>query len=188
MTKELIHSVPVDFTFEASGMRLGPFEFLHVPGHSAGQVVIRLNDVLFCGDHVIMDITPHQSPERLTFGTGLDHYLHSLDLLREWARPISLTLSGHNRQITDLNSRILEIRKTHSERLELVLDFFKETHTINELSKKLFGKVNGYNVLLALEEAGAHVEYLYQRGRLTIENLDELDSMIGPIPLKYRRA
>jgi hypothetical protein len=51
----------------------------------------------------------------------------------------------------------------------------------------LFGETHGYNVLLALEEAGAHVEYLYQRGELGIENLQELAGSSGPVPIHYRR-
>jgi hypothetical protein len=47
--------------------------------------------------------------------------------------------------------------------------------------------VNGYNVLLAIEEAGAHVEYLHQRGRLRIVNVDELESNNGPVVTCYRR-
>jgi hypothetical protein len=50
----------------------------------------------------------------------------------------------------------------------------------------LFGEVHGYNVLLALEEAGAHIEYLYQRGQLGIENLEELDKASAPLPIRYR--
>ena len=33
--------------------------------------------------------------------------------------------------------------------------------------------MKGFHVLLALEEVAAHVEYLYQHGKLTIANLDE---------------
>jgi hypothetical protein len=47
--------------------------------------------------------------------------------------------------------------------------------------------VHGYNVLLALEEAGAHVEYLYQRGLLYIENMDDLENGSGPGAIRYRR-
>jgi hypothetical protein len=46
--------------------------------------------------------------------------------------------------------------------------------------------VRGYNVLLALEEAGAHVEYLYQRGLLGIENLEEVESAVQSLPIRYR--
>jgi hypothetical protein len=38
---------------------------------------------------------------------------------------------------------------------------------------------------LALEEAGAHVEYLVQRGRLGIENLAEYEGGDGPFPIRY---
>jgi glyoxylase-like metal-dependent hydrolase (beta-lactamase superfamily II) len=185
ITKSMYQSVEVDFTYEAVGMHVGPFEMLHVPGHCAGHVAIRLHDVLFSGDHVLGEITPHQSPEHLTLSTGLDHYLKSLDSLRLWSSGVRVTFAGHNDPIFDLPARLDAIQKTHSERLEQVLIFMEEPHTIRELSRDLFGEVNGYNVLLALEEAGAHVEYLYQRGLLGIENLEELESDGKPIPIRY---
>ncbi|MCX6036855.1 MAG: hypothetical protein NTW99_02970, partial [Chloroflexi bacterium] len=59
--------------------------------------------------------------------------------------------------------------------------------TIAEVSEELFGGVNGYNVLLAIEEAGAHVEYLHQRGLLRIVNVGELESNNGPVVTRYQR-
>lgn len=186
-TKDLYHSVKVDFTYEAVGMRMGPFEFLHVPGHCAGHVVIRLDGFLFCGDHILTDITPHQAPEQLTAWTGLDHYLHSLDEVERWAIGTQLALCGHKNTIDDLPARIKEIREMHQARLAVVLDYFSTPNTTHTLSKHLFGQTNGYNALLAIEEAGAHVEYLYQRGELGIENLDEIEMTIDPIPLYFKR-
>lgn len=186
ITKSLYRSVRVDLTYEAIGMRLGPFEMLHVPGHCAGHVVIRLHDVLFSGDHVLHDISPHQSPEQLTLWTGLEHYLRSLEALRLWAGEVRLTLGGHKEPITDLPSRLEAIRQVHEQRLQQVLELLREPHTIAEVSGSLFGEVHGYNVLLALEEAGAHVEYLYQRGLLGIENLKELEEGAGFVPIRYR--
>jgi glyoxylase-like metal-dependent hydrolase (beta-lactamase superfamily II) len=186
ITKSLHHSVQVDFTYEAIGMRLGPFEFLHVPGHCAGHVVIRLHDVLFSGDHVLNETSPHQSPEHLTLSTGLEHYLRSLEALKAWAGDIHLTLGGHKTPITDLPGRIDAIRGLHQERLQKVLGLLEQAHTIKEVSRALFGDVQGYNTLLALEEAGAHVEYLYQRGLLGIENLAELEAASEPLPIRYR--
>jgi glyoxylase-like metal-dependent hydrolase (beta-lactamase superfamily II) len=187
ISKGLFHSMPVDFTYEAQGMRLGPFEFMHVPGHCAGHVVIRLHDVLFSGDHVLEGISPHQAPERLTLSTGLGHYLSSLEALRAWAGEIRLTLGGHKKSVTDLPARLDAIRSLHEERLMTVLDFLQEPHTISEVSWNLFGEVHGYNVLLALEEAGAHVEYLYQRGLLDIENLADMENGGNPVPIRYHR-
>ncbi len=176
----------VDFTYENIGMQLGPFEMLHVPGHSAGQVVIRLDDVLFCGDHVLSDISPHQAPEELALSTGLSHYLQSLQSLHSWATNIRLTLGGHNQPIRDLHGRIGEIQQLHKDRLNKILAILQKPHTVQEVSKHLFGAVHGYNILLALEEAGAHVEYLHQRGLLEIANLTEFQNSGGLAPIHYQ--
>lgn len=185
--KSLYHSVRVDFTYEAVGMRVGPFTFLHVPGHCAGHVVIRLHDVLFCGDHVLEGISPHQSPEHLTHFTGLEHYLESLDTLEDWSDGVRLALGGHHSPITDLRARIEAIRQLHKARLERVLELVEEPRTIAEVSLALFGEVHAYNVLLALEETGAHVEYLDQRGRLRISNLAEVEKERDPIAIRYQK-
>lgn len=187
ITKSLYHSVKVDFTYGSVGMKTGPFDMLHVPGHCAGHVVIRLHEVLFSGDHVLNEISPHQSPERLTLSTGLEHYLNSLEKLRDWANGVSLTLGGHKSPINDLKARIDAIGELHRARLAQILDILGEPHTIVEISRAIFGKVHGYNVLLALEETGAHVEYLYQHGLLGIANIAELDNGSGPVPIQYCR-
>ena len=183
--KRLYCSTRVDFTYEAIGMRLGPFGIMHVPGHCAGQVVIRLHDVLFTGDHILDRTSPHQSPESLTLSTGLDHYLQSLEKVRGWAEAARIGLGGHKEPILNLPARLDAIKQTHTERLALVLEHLQQPHTISEVSQALFGEVHGYNVLLALEEAGAHVEYLYQRGLLGIDNLDELENSQVPVPIRY---
>lgn len=187
ITKSLFRSEKIDFTYEAIGMQLGPFEFLHVPGHCAGHVVIRLHDVLFSGDHILQELTPHQAPECLTLSMGLEHYLRSLELLKPWSGTVRLTLGGHKKPILDLPGRIVEIHDAHQVRLAQVLDFFSTPNTINACSHFLFEDVSGYNVLLALEETGAHVEYLYQRGLLGINNIDEYENSDGPLPLIYKR-
>jgi glyoxylase-like metal-dependent hydrolase (beta-lactamase superfamily II) len=185
--KILFRSVRVDFTYEAVGMRMGPFEFLHVPGHCAGHVAIRLHDVLFSGDLVLAELSPHQSPEHLTLSTGLEHYLKSLDALEAWAGNVRLTLGGHRQPVVDLHARAEAIRQVHGERLGRVLELLEEPHTIAEVSHALFGDVHGYNVLLALEETGAHVEYLDQRGLLRINNLFEVEQNHEPVAIYYQK-
>lgn len=187
LSKSLYQSVEIDLTYDEAGMKIGPFEMLHVPGHSAGIVIIRLHDVLFSGDHVLAKISPHQSPESLSLNTGLGHYLASLKDAKNWAGEIRLTLGGHKAPIENLAERIDQIRAEHAERLNKIMALFAETQTIAEISSKLFGKVEGYNVLLAVEEAGAHVEYLYQRGLLGISNLENIDKSEEIVPVKYRR-
>jgi glyoxylase-like metal-dependent hydrolase (beta-lactamase superfamily II) len=185
LTKLDYSAVNVDFSFEAIGMQIGSFRFLHVPGHCAGHVVIRLHDILFVGDHVLAEISPHQSPESLMKNTGLGHYLYSLQALATWAEGISLTLPGHNGPIPDLHQRIEEIEEVHQIRLRQIKEYLLEPLTIYEVSLKLFPDISGYNDLLALEETGAHVEYLYQHGLLSMDNLEEVLQNSRVVPVRY---
>ncbi len=187
LNKGIFTSQPVDFTYQALDMRLDPFEFLHVPGHTAGHVVIRLHDFLFSGDHILDGISPHQSPERLTLNTGLGHYLESLSVMEKWDAGSRLTFGGHNDPISDLPARIGILRQRHTERLSAMLAAFDIPKTTCELADALFPRVRGYDTLLAIEETGAHVEYLYQRGLLHVVNLPELEAD-DSTPLRYQRV
>lgn len=182
-TKSVYHSVPVDFTYEAANMQVGPFEMLHVPGHCPGHVAIKLEDVIFCGDHVIEGVTPHQSPEELTPFAGLSHYLESLSLFERWSEGAALVLSGHDAPISNPHARIADIRVNLTHRLRQTLDGFAEPNTVTNVCKLVYGEIGGYNSLLVLEKMGAYVEYLYQRGLLEISNLSELEK--NPV-IRYR--
>ncbi len=174
--KELFSSLPVQFTYEAVGNQIGPLEVIHVPGHCPGQVVVRCHDVLLTADHVLAGISPHQAPERLSLNTGLGHYLDSLRKLEPMLADINLALGGHEGPIEDLGGRIDSIEKLHWQRLQRVMQNLEAPKTIAELARELFPEASGYHELLALEEAGAHVEYLEQRGFLALTNHNELES------------
>lgn len=187
LNKELFHSVEVASTYEALGMSDGPFSFIHVSGHCPGQVVIQFDDLMLSADHVLSRTTPHQAPEKLTRNTGLGHYLDSLDLMKS-VDGVRLALGGHEDAMPDLHARVDEIKQMHHRRLEKILDIFNEPKTVADVSRELFGEQAGYNVLLALEETGAHAEYLSQRGQIGIVNLDELGAdNAKEIPIIYRR-
>jgi glyoxylase-like metal-dependent hydrolase (beta-lactamase superfamily II) len=186
MTKHLYASQAVDFTLEANGMRLGDLEFLHVPGHCPGQVVLRVDDILLSGDHVLPDTSPHQSPEEITLYTGLGHYLDSLRRLKPWAADVRLTLGGHERPFEDLAGRIEAIEVFHGERLRRVQQELERPQTLAELSEALFAETSGYHAWLALEETAAHVEYLLQRGALGVEEAGDPRGQ-APAPRRYFR-
>jgi glyoxylase-like metal-dependent hydrolase (beta-lactamase superfamily II) len=186
LNKHLFQSVPVDFTYDDTAMQIGPISLIHVPGHCPGQVVFHLDNVLFSADHVLKDTSPHQAPEKLTLNTGLGHYLESLEKIRPLADSVEITLGGHEAPIGDLEARIDQIVALHRERLEKVLEILDEPKSIAEVSHELFPVVEGYHVILALEEAGAHVEYLEQRGYLSIENFEDLQPG-RPSTILYRR-
>lgn len=175
ISKHLYTSQAVDFTYEASGMRVGEVELTHVPGHCPGEVVMRLDDVLLSGDHVLPDISPHQSPEVLAAYTGLGRYLESLRHLKPIAASIRITLGGHERPIEDLAARLEAIESFHRERLDLVDRLLVDPMTMAEVSERLFPEASGYHELLALEEAGAHLEYLVHLGAVGLANPEVLE-------------
>lgn len=188
LNKSLFRSTPVDFTFEAVHMRLGAVEMLHLPGHCAGQTAFRLHNIVLIGDHVLSKTTPHMAPESLTLNTGLGHYLASLRELENWLAGVDLLLPAHEEPISDIPGRLSAIREHHAQRLEKILRLLETPKTIAEISHELFRQPEGYNALLAVEEAGAHVEHLYQRGLIHIANLDEMIARDQVTPLRYVRA
>lgn len=183
--KKHVRSVPVDFSLDEDVMFEG-MQFIHTPGHCPGQVCIILGDVMLCADHVLSRTTPHQAPESITHYTGLGHYR---DALRKVAKidGIELALGGHEEPIHDVYQRIEDIQHSHERKLNRVLDIIKQMArpcTIVEVTEMMYPQKRGYETLLALEEAGAHVEYLYQHGMLAVANLDEVETEDNPA-LRY---
>jgi glyoxylase-like metal-dependent hydrolase (beta-lactamase superfamily II) len=177
---------PVDFTFDEGPLLGGELEAIHVPGHCPGQVNLKVDDLLLTADHVLDKITPHISPEMITSETGVGHYLASLHKI-EKVEGVRLGLGGHMFEIPDIARRSVEIRQHLETRLGKVLELCAAgPRTIVDISKAIYGKVRSYHVLLAILEAGALVEYLYQHGDLVVANLEELEREANP-PILYRR-
>ena len=179
----------VDFTFEEAGIDLGPIKVHHVPAHCPGHALFQLDEVLLCGDHLLPGISPHQGPECLLLNSGLGHYLESLQSTKKWAGQIHLTLPGHEGEIFNISRRITEIEELHRTRFRQVMAYLETPHTVKDTAHNLFGEVHGYqgyNRLLALEEAGAHIEYLVLRGLIHIDNFSDVQAAHEPIPIYYR--
>lgn len=184
--KHYYRSTPVQFLLDEAEPTIGGIGVYHVPGHCPGQVCLQVDDILLTADHILARITPHQAPESITNNMGLGHYLDSLQKIAR-LQGIRLGLGGHQDPIEDIDGRIRAIRQSHQERLQKILDICREPKSIAAISRDLFGSVESYHVLLALEEAGAHVEYLYQRGELIAANLEEIADQRHPV-VQYIRA
>lgn len=183
--KRHVKSVAVTHSLDEDAP-LDGMTFIHTPGHCPGQVCILLGDVLLTADHILARTTPHQAPESITHYTGLGHYLESLRKV-ERVPGVRLALGGHEEPIHDLYGRVAAIRESHLRKLGRVQDALRAhggPATISDISKAMYPDRHGYDVLLALEEVGAHVEYLYQHARLAVANLDELEREYNPA-LKY---
>jgi len=94
---------------------------------------------------------------------------------------VRLALGGHEEPIPDLPSRVDAIIAFHRERLAAVKAACAEPRTVVEVARALFGAQEGYGVILAIEEAGAHVEYLHERGQLRIVNVEEIAVARDPV-------
>jgi glyoxylase-like metal-dependent hydrolase (beta-lactamase superfamily II) len=183
--KRLFKSEKVDFLLEES-LVLDGMRFYHVPGHCPGQVCIQIGDVMLTADHILSRITPHQAPESITHSTGLSHYFSSLEKISR-VEGIRLALGGHEQPIHDLYQRIEDIKADHQTKLEKVCHVISKLGcelTISDISKAMYPDMKSYNILLALEEVGAHVEYLYERGELSVVNLHEVEKEDNPA-LRY---
>jgi glyoxylase-like metal-dependent hydrolase (beta-lactamase superfamily II) len=183
-SKAIYQSTPVDFTYEAMEMQIGPFEFIHLPGHCPGHVSIRVDDVVFCGDMVVEKVTPHLSPESINPYSGVDHYLHSLSLLQHWAKDARLIFNGHNDVITDLSAQIESTKQNIVRRIGKAVEALNEPLTIEQVCNRVYGEMGGYNQMLVIEKTGAYIEYLYEHGMIEIVNPGEMEQ--GQ-PAKYRR-
>jgi glyoxylase-like metal-dependent hydrolase (beta-lactamase superfamily II) len=169
----------LDEDHELDGM-----QFIHTPGHCPGQVCIRIGDVLLSADHILSKTTPHQAPESITHYTGLGHYRDSLKKISR-VEGIRVALGGHEDPIYDLHPRIVQIHASHERKLNRILDIIRASDipmTINDITQAMYPEKHGYDELLALEEAGAHIEDLYQRGYLSVSNLHEIEDDDIPSP------
>jgi hypothetical protein len=99
---------------------------------------------------------------------------------------IRLALGGHEGPIHDLAGRVAQIEASHQRKLARLLEACAEPRTINKLARAIYPDVTSYDILLAIEEIGAHVEYLDQHGHLAISNLDEVAADERAAPQYHR--
>lgn len=187
-SKKHVRSVAVDRELR-DGDELDGLRFLHTPGHCPGQLCIGVGDILLSADHILPGISPHQSPESITAFTGLAHYKEALNKVAAIGG-FDLALGGHEGPTRDVYRRIEAIHAGHDRKLDRVSGIIRDAGrplNVQEITTAMYPKVEGFDVLLALEEAGAHVEYLYQHGRLAVTNLDEVEREENPA-LRYALA
>ncbi len=182
-TKALVESCSVDRVLRDGDSIDGCIEVIHTPGHCPGQICLLIGDHLLTADHVLPDITPHLGPELITPHTGVTHYIEALHKIGTLPG-VRRALPGHGEPIEDFPGRVAEILRHHRRRLEKVLEICREGATIREVSLGLFGKRTSYHRILAVQEAGAHVEHLQMIGRLRIANLEEIEER-GSVPYRY---
>jgi glyoxylase-like metal-dependent hydrolase (beta-lactamase superfamily II) len=183
----------------SSGETLGGLSFMHAPGHTPDEIYATLDgldstgspQVVFTGDHVLPEITPHPTTKtryskdikRLLPAEyhhedsfyGLATYLRSLKKVVDLG-PEVVVLPAHrlfskNRFNLQTTHRAGEIIQHHAQRLGRILHRLgQQPASLEEITRGIFArrKLIGGNLYAALSEVVAHVELLQDTGDLEV--------------------
>jgi glyoxylase-like metal-dependent hydrolase (beta-lactamase superfamily II) len=177
--KQIFPGHPVHHAFGDGARIVEDYEVIHAPGHCPGLSCIRVGDILLLGDQVLNNVTPHQFPKIYKSGSGLHNYLNSLIKVAARSEGLRLGLPSHYGDIADVEARAMEIVHEHHQR---IADLLKDLHapkSLQEITSDYYrfrrGRdLAGYEQLLALEEIGAHVEYMIENlGLVRVANPGE---------------
>lgn len=174
--------VPVNLELN-DGLELDGLKFIHTPGHAPGHLCIGVGNILLSADHILAQTIPQQWPETLGAYNGIGHYFDSLDKIQRMDG-FELTLAAHEQVIHHLSARIDTIRGAHLRRLDRLLEMMRQTArpmSIAEIANELYPEVTGFRAFLAITDVAARVEYLHQRSRLAVVNLDEIGESEQPV-------
>jgi glyoxylase-like metal-dependent hydrolase (beta-lactamase superfamily II) len=165
--------VPVDVVLHDGDVIAEGLEVIHVPGHSPGLVMLRAGDTLLTSDHILPKTSVALSPESIMPYEGVGHYLDSLQKAAR-LNGIQLAMGGHEDSMADYYEALERTVVLAVSKIQRIHDACTEPATIYDLASKTYGVMEGYTELLMVEQVGARVEYLSQRGQLVIDNLDEV--------------
>lgn len=158
---------PVTHPFQDGEQIVEDYEVIHTPGHCPGLSCIRVGDVMFLGDQVLNDVSPHQFPKIYTSGSGLLNYFNSLIKISAHSEPIRVGLPSHYGDIPDIETRAMEIMWEHNQRIADIMKDLGEPKPLYQISNDYYRyrrgrELHGYDNLLALEEIGAHLEFMIE--------------------------
>jgi glyoxylase-like metal-dependent hydrolase (beta-lactamase superfamily II) len=157
----------------------GRLRAILTPGHSPGHLCFydEGNKLLFSGDHILVEITPHISPSHMTSHDQLGQYLDALRKVQHL--DVELVLPAHERPFDYLRQRVDEILEHHSGRLEEVLVALSGrmltpwdiAHEV-EWAVGKWDQMDATNRVLAVRETVAHLQLLEQRGQVALAERD----------------
>jgi glyoxylase-like metal-dependent hydrolase (beta-lactamase superfamily II) len=98
------------------------FEVLRTPGHSPGHICLYDSDrrLLFSGDHVLFDTTPHVGFHPQSGDDPLGDYINSLKMMMKLG--VNFVFPGHGPVFNSLKLRIAEIIRHHEQRKQIIID------------------------------------------------------------------
>ena len=169
--------------------------FFYTPGHSPDELCILFDRVLFSGDHILPQITPHPSvgisydrfqhllPEAYRGGNryyGLQTYLKSLKSVGSLGDDISV-LPAH-RAFHDGKFNLIgleragEILEHHRSRCGELIDLVRRgSKDLETITREHFSRLSldGISYYLAYTEVMSHLEFLQESGDVALAGDDQ---------------
>ena len=156
-------------------LNIGDFdlEVVWTPGHAPGHICLYEENrrILFSGDHILPTITPNISIHVQSANNPLEDYISSLETVEKL--DVDHVLPAHEFDIKELKRRILEIRDHHYERLDEMLKCVDAGATAWDVAGRVqwttgtLADFDPFTQRAAVGETLAHLEYLFEEGRLS---------------------
>ena len=146
------------------------YRTIHTPGHAYGHLCFyhEASGDIFCGDHVLPQITPNVGLNSHEDNNPLHSFLESLNHVS--TLNVTRAFPGHRDPFTNFSVRCRELIQHHEERLERLVEMIDKPRTAYDLCLAYFGnKLSIHQLRFALGETLAHLIYLKNAGRLQEE-------------------
>jgi glyoxylase-like metal-dependent hydrolase (beta-lactamase superfamily II) len=167
---EIIDSVNFNTVKDGDVVKFGQGQMrvLLTPGHTMGHICLAYDKVVFCGDHILQDITPNVSLLRLE-DNPLKAYLESLDRIERLS--VEQLYPAHGEPFKDVSKRVEEIKEHHKKRLEEIKNIISVLRRANGFDiasriswYKKWDELSTFDKQLAMGETLAHIKYLVEEG------------------------
>ncbi|NQX69306.1 MBL fold metallo-hydrolase [Paenibacillus alba] len=166
---EMVSPQPQVTLLREGPVRLGNrvYEAIETPGHAAGHLVFYDGEaeVMFCGDHVLPQISPNVSFLPQVEENPLGAYLSSLQEIGRL--PVKMAYPGHREPWPLFSARAAELVRHHHERLALMEGQLSVSLSAYDVCRATFGdRLSIHQMRFALSETIAHLILLEAEGRI----------------------
>lgn len=158
----------VEFLHEGGFLRMGERNYLMiaVSGHAEGHLCFydRERKVMFCGDHVLPQISPNVSYLPGTDANPLQTFMHDLEKIGGFET--AKAYPGHREPFETLAQRAREIIEHHHQRLQVMEEQLQMSKSAYAVCRAVFGeRLSIHQLRFAMLETLAHLVYLVFAGR-----------------------
>ncbi len=167
--------IPNDLYEDGEKIKLGNywFEAIWTPGHSRDQFCFYNHElqIMIVSDHVLAAISPMIELRGEEGENPLKDYFLSLDAITNY--PVKLALTGHGQFITNLQTRIEDIKSRHQHRLAQTLDILKkESMSAAQIFEQMYENRNKNFLFEQFMSIITRLIYLESIGKLKSEVQD----------------